>query len=174
MIRHLTTADFRVMPWANGRGTTLELWREDRGGRLLWRLSRASVVEDGAFSLLPGVARNLTVISGPGFDLVGDGVRLRADPFHPVAFDGDVAIRAAGVTAPSDDFNVMTHADVQRPEVEVLSGRHAVRGTAMTAVYFTAAGRADTEPVAAGDLILTDQGCAVASEAPMIIVRLFG
>ena len=77
MIRHLGPPDFRVMPWANGRGHTTEMWREDRDGALLWRLSRAAVAEDGPFSLFAGVDRSLTVISGPGFDLVGD-VSLKA------------------------------------------------------------------------------------------------
>ena len=49
---------------------------DDHG--LVWRLSRASVVEDGDFSLFPEVERNLTVISGPGFDLVG-AQNLRCD-----------------------------------------------------------------------------------------------
>ncbi len=106
-MRHLTRADYRVMPWANGRGTTTELIRVDRDGALNWRLSMAQVVEDGPFSRLPGVERNLTVIEGPGFDLVAPGVRLRAAPREPVAFSGDLDIRAEGVVAPSVDFNVM-------------------------------------------------------------------
>lgn len=174
MIRHLTAADFRVMPWANGRGTTVELWREDRGGRLLRRLSRASVVEDGAFSILPGVARNLTVISGPGFDLLGEGLRLRADPFRPVEFSGDVAIRAEGVTAPSEDFNVMTDAGLPRPEVSVRSGHVEIVGGSLVAVYFTGAGVVSASDATAGDLVLTDEPCEGASDAPMILVRLFG
>ena len=107
-MRHLTAADYRVMPWANGRGTTTELIRVDRAGALDWRLSMAQVVEDGAFSSLPGIARNLTVIDGPGFDLVGPRLRLAARPLEPVAFSGDLEIRAEGVTGPSVDFNVMT------------------------------------------------------------------
>ena len=54
MIGHLTARDFKVMPWANGKGQTVEMWRQDRDGALLWRLSRAAVVEDGDFSNFPG------------------------------------------------------------------------------------------------------------------------
>ncbi|MDE3027254.1 MAG: HutD family protein, partial [Paracoccaceae bacterium] len=108
-MKHLTTSDYRKMPWANGLGVTTEILRVTKpDGSVLWRLSMAAVVEDGAFSLFPGIERNLTVIAGPGFDLVGSGLNLRADPLMPVAFPGDVAIAAAGVSAPSDDFNVMT------------------------------------------------------------------
>lgn len=120
MIRHLSPKDFRTMPWANGKGVTVELARADRDGQMQWRLSRASVVENGEFSIFPGVERNLTVLTGPGFDLVGSGVHLAARPFGPVAFAGDIALRAEGVTAPSDDFNVMTARSLPRPEVRVL------------------------------------------------------
>jgi uncharacterized protein len=116
---HLTAADYRVMPWANGKGTTTELWREDQGGAMLWRLSRASVVEDGPFSIFPGINRNLTVIMGPGFDLIGDGIDLPARPLQPVAFSGDLVIRAENVVAPSDDFNVMVAARLPPPTVTV-------------------------------------------------------
>lgn len=121
MIRHLTAADFRPMPWANGKGVTIEMARADGPDGMLWRLSRASVVEDGPFSIFPGVERNLTVLTGPGFDLVGEGMHLAARPLRPVAFAGDVALRAEAVTAPSDDFNVMTARALPRPEVRVLT-----------------------------------------------------
>ena len=124
-MRHLTAAACRVMPWANGRGVTTELIRVERDGALDWRLSMAQVVEDGPFSALPGVQRNLTVIAGPGFDLVGPGLRLPARLLQPVAFSGDLAIRAEGVTGPSVDFNVMTAGRAARVEV--------VRGAAVLA-----------------------------------------
>jgi environmental stress-induced protein Ves len=128
MIRHLTQADYTTMPWANGKGVTVEMLREERDGALHWRLSRASVVEDGDFSHFPGIERNLTVISGPGFDLVGAGIRLAARPLKPVAFAGDVAIRAEGVSAPSEDFNVMTARGMALPEVRVMEGGDLAAG----------------------------------------------
>ncbi len=121
-MRHLTAADYRVMPWANGKGTTTELWREDRDGAMLWRLSRANVVEDGQFSLFPGINRNLTVLSGPGFDLVAGDLHLPAHPLQPVAFAGNLAIRAVGVAGPSDDFNVMVSTSLPPPVVTVTAG----------------------------------------------------
>lgn len=98
---HLTAKDFRPMPWKNGKGTTLELYKTET-----LRLSRAQVIEDGDFSLFPGIMRNLTVLSGPGFDLVGDA-SLQARLLQPLAFAGDLHLRAVNVTAPSEDFNVM-------------------------------------------------------------------
>ena len=85
-MRHLTQAHYTRQAWKNGRGTTTELWRLERDGQLLVRLSRAAVVEDGPFSLFPGIERNLTVLSGPGFRLTGGGLDFRCEPLVPVAF----------------------------------------------------------------------------------------
>ena len=119
--RLLGPADYRVMPWANGRGSTTELLRQDdTNGAMLWRLSMARVTEDGPFSMFPNIERNLTVIEGPGFDLVGDQTQLRADPLCPVGFSGDVAISAQNVTADAIDFNLMVARHLGQPEVIVL------------------------------------------------------
>lgn len=121
MIR-LGAADYRRMPWANGRGTTVEMLRIDApDGSLLVRLSMASVVEDGPFSLFPGIERNLTVLSGPGFRLEGEGIALDCRPLVPVAFPGDVPVRAIGTGGvASEDFNVMTARGLARPRVGLL------------------------------------------------------
>lgn len=174
MIRHLTPADFRVMPWANGRGTTTELWREDREGRLWFRISRASVVEDGPFSLLPGVWRVLTVLTGPGFDLVGEGLHLKAAPFVPVAFPGGVSMRATGVTAPCDDFNVMVSEEAPRPEVRVLTGSHYLPARLLTAIYCTGSACVGGLTLAAGELVLTDDHVDLQSATPVMVVSMPG
>jgi uncharacterized protein len=126
---HLTQADYLAQPWPNGRGRTIQLVRVDGAdGGLMWRLSVASVVEDGPFSIFPEVERNLTVISGPGFDLTG-GVNLRCVPLVPVAFPGDVAVSASGVRAACEDFNVMTARGLPLPDVQVVTGGMVVPPT---------------------------------------------
>lgn len=166
MMRYLTARDFTVMPWANGRGQTVEMWREDRDGTLLWRLSRAAVVEDGPFSLFPGVDRNLTVISGPGFDLVG-AARIAARLLQPVGFAGDVPMRAEGVSAPCEDFNVMVRRGAMRAEVAVCDGG-VTRG--FCALFALAPVQVHGVSVAAQDLVLTDEDVAFRGRA--ILVRL--
>jgi uncharacterized protein len=174
MIRHLTQADYRAQPWANGRGETLELCRRDSTRGMLWRLSVAMVAEDGPFSRLDGIERVLTVIDGPGFDLVGDGMRLRADPMRPLAFAGEAALAAKGVSAPSRDFNLM----VARGSVgaTLTVGREG-QAQAETVALFSPTGGLVTvngglirlEPL---DLVLT-QGLAIfRAEAPLIAVTL--
>ena len=162
MIRHLKANDFKVMPWANGRGQTVEMWREARDGALLWRLSRAAVVEDGAFSLFAGVDRNLTVIDGPGFDLVGLG-RVAARPLQPVEFAGDVAIRAEGVTAPCEDFNVMVRRGALRAEVRVLDA-----GQVTGAVFALGPVQVGARHLARYELVLTDEVVEVSGRAIVV------
>jgi environmental stress-induced protein Ves len=166
MITHLTSADFRVMPWANGKGKTVEMLRVEREGRLVLRLSRAMVLEDGAFSLFPGILRNLTVLSGPGFDLMGEGLNLAARPLVPVEFAGDVVVRAANVTAPSEDFNVMWARALPKPAVWVQGAGTIPAGCAALAVGMGQIGGCD---VARYDLVLADD--ELVSDCSVIVVR---
>jgi len=161
VIRHLTLAHYRAMPWANGRGTTLELARADGPGGMLWRLSIASVIEDGPFSLFPGVDRILMVIDGPGFHLTGSGMELEAAPWVPVAFAGDVALAAHGVTAPSMDFNLMVARDHCRASLTFL-GAHPEPAVAQTALLALEPGAVKVGDIvmrlARHDLVLLDEG----------------
>ncbi len=171
MIRHLTPADYRKMPWANGKGVTVEMLKVEEGGELLWRLSRASVVENGDFSIFPGVERNLTVITGSGFDLIGDGLHLSAKPLIPVAFAGDAPIRAEAVTARSDDFNVMTARSLPRPDVAVITGAVQLRGGDMLAIFVLSPSSVNGIALNGDDLILTDEPVTLSGQ--MITVRLY-
>lgn len=121
--QHLTTSDYRTMPWANGLGQTVEMVRRnDNEGNLLWRLSMATVTGNGAFSLFPGIERNLTVLSGDGFELLENdsGIVHRVALLTPVAFAGDIPVTATRVTAPCQDFNVMTGRGLPKPAVWVI------------------------------------------------------
>lgn len=164
MIRHLTAADFRPMPWANGKGVTVELARADGPEGMLWRLSRASVTENGPFSILPKIERNLTILTGPGFDLTGNGIALQARPFAPVAFPGDVPVTATGVIAPSDDFNVMTARGLPRPEVRVIATKETLTPPENTVLAVYA-------PLA-NTLTLTNQPLPVTPQEPVLAVLL--
>jgi uncharacterized protein len=171
MIRHLTPADYREMPWANGKGVTVEMLRVEGASGLLYRLSRASVVENGDFSVFPGIDRNLTVISGPGFDLETDTLRLQARPLIPLAFAGDIAIRATRVTAPSDDFNVMTARALKRPEVTVHAAPTQLPAGGTLALFALQAGFVNETAVGPYDLIVTDEATRI--DGQFIATRLF-
>lgn len=173
MIRHLTPADYRAMPWANGRGVTVEMLRVEGDGALKWRLSRASVVADGDFSVFPGVERNLTVISGPGFDLVGPLGVLPARPLVPLAFAGDVPVRAVGVTGPSDDFNVMTARGLDLPQVWVLQDGAKVAAGGTVAVFALGPVTVGSVLMQRFDLMITDESVCVHPGGAVILVRVY-
>ena len=171
---HLTPADYTRQPWKNGRGVTVEMWRVEVGGQLLARLSRASVVEDGPFSLFPGILRNLTVLSGPGFRLTGEGHDFRCDPLIPVAFPGDVALTASETNNhQSDDFNVMTARGLPRPEV-TLAQNDALPEGGLFALYALGPVLANGRKLAREDLLLTKGPVTLTGDWPVLSVRFQG
>jgi len=171
---HLTPADYTRQPWKNGKGLTTELWRLEKDGQLLVRLSRASVVEDGPFSLFPGIERNLTVLSGPGFRLTGAGLNLRCDPLLPVAFPGDVEVMASETGGrQSDDFNVMTAKSLPKPTVWIAQNDHLPAG-GLLALYALGPCRANGRDLSPGDLILAEEAVTLAGDCPVVAVRLSG
>lgn len=164
-VTHLTAADFRTMPWANGLGSTVELYRrEDEGRRLLIRLSVADVVADGPFSSLPGIDRVLTLIEGDGFDLdfAGAAPSAPARLFQPVAFSGNWQTSAINLKGPSRDFNLMTKRGTFAVEVTHLNaGSHAINtADVVFAALYVVAGNANitasSTAARAGDLLLLE------------------
>lgn len=174
-LRHLTPSDYLRQPWANGRGETLEIARANGAQGLLWRLSIATVAEDGPFSRLPGIDRSLTVIDGPGFDLCGEGWRRRAAPLSPVTFPGDLAVAASAVSAASRDFNVMVARGRMRAQVACGSGAQDLRG-ALVAVHLPRGGRimlnGQAIRTSPGDTILTTGRCLILPDRPALTVAL--
>lgn len=174
-MRHLTPADYRVQPWKNGRGSTVEMFRAERDGRLLARLSRATVTEDGPFSLFPGLARSLTVLTGPGFRLHGPGLDLACLPLMPVAFPGDVPVTATGTGgAESEDFNVMTAADLPAPQVTIAREGSVLAAGGLLALYALGPATVNGTTLAADDLMLTTGPARIHGRAPVVAARLFG
>lgn len=174
MLTHLTPADYTRQPWKNGKGTTTELWRLERDGQLVVRLSRASVVEDGPFSLFPGIERNLTVLSGPGFRLTGPGLDVRCEPLVPVAFPGDIPVTASETDCrQSDDFNVMTARGQPKPQVSVAQDVDLPMGGTL-ALYALGPCLMNGEGLNRDDLILTDCPARLRGDWPVIAVRLHG
>ncbi|WP_019029269.1 HutD/Ves family protein [Colwellia piezophila] len=112
MITIFSAAKFKTIPWKNGLGHTTELAISD-GGNLDdfdWRLSIASVVNDGDFSNFAGYQRNLILIEGNGLILDhrnGDVDKLTKllDISH---FDGASKTHGALVNGGIKDFNIMT------------------------------------------------------------------
>ena len=111
--RLLGTADFQRQRWKNGKGETTEMavaFASPDDSDFAWRISRASVCEDGPFSCFEGVDRCLTVLPGKGASLglshAGESSVLT--PLEPFCFPGDVPTEGTLSSGAVDDFNVMT------------------------------------------------------------------
>ena len=102
-------SEHRAMPWANGLGTSYEV-ASDRNadGEWTWRVAIAPVVEDGPFSVMPGVDRELVVIEGNGMVLEVDGESVECLPARVVRFFGDSTTFARLVDGPVVDLGLMT------------------------------------------------------------------
>ena len=112
-MRILRSTDYRRMPWKNGGGETREIVVSPAGATLEtldWRVSLATVAEDGPFSVFKGVQRTLCVIHGAGLRLQA-GERAPVDLYatsEPCTFDGEVATSARLIVGPIEDLNVMS------------------------------------------------------------------
>lgn len=102
---------FKNMPWKNGGGETLELFRlpATNASGFSFRLSCARVELNGPFSLFPGIDRILLLLSGKGFTLsLPDKQVLINKPLSPFYFTGETAIQCDLLEGACRDFNVMT------------------------------------------------------------------
>jgi len=113
MLTILSPDTFKTIPWKNGLGHTTELAISE-GGNLDsfdWRLSIASVVNDGDFSNFAGYQRNLVLIEGEGLILDhrnGDVDNL-TNLLDIARFDGGCNTHGALVNGDIKDFNIMTN-----------------------------------------------------------------
>ncbi|KGJ97434.1 HutD family protein [Colwellia psychrerythraea] len=112
MLTILSPEKFKTIPWKNGLGHTTELAISEGGSldSFDWRLSIASVVNDGDFSNFAGYQRNLVLIEGEGLTLDHrngdiDNLTNLLDIAH---FDGGCNTHGALVNGGIKDFNIMT------------------------------------------------------------------
>ena len=139
-------AGLSPVPWKNGGGSTTQIavFPPDAGFEDFdWRVSLATIAEDGAFSEFPGVERTLALVDGHGMTLEIDErpvLLTRADPV--AAFDGESRVVAKLNRGPSTDFNVMTRIEhcYHRFGRRVLSGESRFIARAPVTVLFLAEG----------------------------------
>ncbi len=114
-MQHLKPADYRSMPWKNGKGTTTEIAIHPPGSGVagvpfMWRVSIADVPESGPFSRFPGYDRTIMMIEGDDgmwLDGAPDGPIDLKQRFVPQRFSGDWEITGRLVGGPLRDFNLM-------------------------------------------------------------------
>jgi environmental stress-induced protein Ves len=114
--------EFTLVPWKNGLGHTTELAISDGGNldNFDWRLSIASVLNDGDFSNFAGYQRNLVLIEGNGLTL--DHRNGKVDKLTQLLdiarFDGVSKTHGALVDGGIKDFNVITKTGAVIPNVQ--------------------------------------------------------
>lgn len=111
--RLIPYAQLEASPWKNGGGSTTEIAVAPAGAgfdSFDWRISLATIAQDGPFSVFEGIDRTLALVAGQGVTLDIDGAqRIALDAGSPsIAFNGESRVSAALAGGPTTDFNVMT------------------------------------------------------------------
>ncbi len=121
MIEIIEPKQFKTIPWKNGLGETTELAINEQGNLddFTWRLSIASVVNDGVFSDFSGYHRNLVLIKGKGLSLQHDDKNVdMLDKLLDIAsFDGGGKTLGQLADGAIKDFNIITANDKIIPQV---------------------------------------------------------
>ena len=106
-------ASLEASSWKNGGGSTTEITVSPPGAGLEhfdWRISLATIAQDGPFSSFPGIDRTLALVEGAGaiLDIDGETRFLLGDEEPVLEFAGESRVLATLNGAPTTDFNVMT------------------------------------------------------------------
>lgn len=150
MTQLIQYANLRSAPWKNGGGSTTEIAISPAGAHLddfEWRVSLATIAQDGPFSSFPGIDRSLALVDGDGVLLDFGDERFVLSPSEPlIEFAGEDAVHATVTGQHTTDFNVMTRRGVCRHRLELLtvSGKEALKRRAGTTVLFLAEGESLT------------------------------
>ncbi len=116
--RVIPANEYRRVRWRNGQGWTREIHIEGAAEDWRWRLSIAEIEHDAAFSLFPGVERELMLLSGNGLRLrFDDGECVELNPPHDRhRFAGERPLTGELVDGITHDFNLMWRRDRTRAE----------------------------------------------------------
>lgn len=133
----ITARQLAPVPWANGSGTTRVIAAQEPGSAgsgpvgagathdapgpgFLWRLSLADLVDDSAFSALPGVDRVFTLVTAGPVELHVGSRAHTLTRGRQAAFAGETSVRAVlGEAGPQQAVNLMVDRSVARGEVRV-------------------------------------------------------
>ncbi|WP_448548106.1 HutD/Ves family protein [Thalassotalea fusca] len=114
-VTQIAPTEFHRVPWKNGLGYTLELAVSEGGSMSAfdWRLSIATVAQDGVFSDFSGYWRNLILLSGKGIELTHSNspTNLLRQHLDVAKFDGGETTHGRLIDGEITDFNVMVNLD---------------------------------------------------------------
>ena len=171
----LHASEYRRMPWKNGGGETQEIAVSPAGASLDaldWRISMASVAQDGPFSVFPGIDRTLCILDGAGMELDfgAEGVRTvtaDADPFY---FSAERPVHARLLAGPITDLNVMTRRSRYRHTVVRLAIGDVTRvAIAEQSLVFCERGEVSCSVAGEAEVQLRARDCASIHGAPRLL-----
>ncbi|MYN29941.1 HutD/Ves family protein [Duganella levis] len=146
MTQLIQYASLRSAPWKNGGGSTTEIAVSPAGATLDnfdWRVSLATIAQDGPFSSFPGIDRSLALVHGDGVLLDFGDERFVLSPSEPlIEFAGEDAVHATVTGLQTTDFNVMTRRGQCRHRLELLTvrGKQTLKRRSATTLLFLADG----------------------------------
>ncbi|OON40936.1 HutD-family protein [Izhakiella australiensis] len=120
---HFSLNTLPVSRWRNGGGETREIVAWPPGAEdFSWRISIATISQDGDFSPFPGIDRIITLLSGDGVTLTSSGWQQQLQTAQPFAFAGEDQVYARLSGGASQDFNLMTRRASHRAAMTVVTG----------------------------------------------------
>jgi environmental stress-induced protein Ves len=146
----LRAANYTVMPWKNGLGSTTEIAIAPASDGLAdfdWRVSMAQVTTDGPFSTFPDIDRTLLILDGGGLRLtVSNRAPVHIDRTTIHAFPGDQPTSAVLTHGPVVDLNVMSRRDRLTHHVQRIKVMESLRFQPVaTTLLFVERGRVVVE-----------------------------
>lgn len=167
------------MPWKNGGGVTVEIAISPENASVDnfdWRISTATVANDGPFSVFPGIDRTLSVLEGNGIVLDVDGAdTVLTTTTEPFSFAADAKSGARLIEGPITDLNVMTRRGrfTHRVERLAVSGPRIIQPTGELMLIFCAEGSLDLK-IDNRITHLDQHDCSIMAEDAQISVELDG
>jgi environmental stress-induced protein Ves len=103
-VTSLSPTGYRRVPWRNGGGVTVDIAVDGD----IWRFSRTPITTAGPFSDYTGYDRLQVLVAGCGLVLeTPDGEIDLRQPFQPVRFAGEAAIRSRLEAGPVEVVNLL-------------------------------------------------------------------
>jgi len=175
--------NFKTVPWKNGKGETTEL-AINKGASLAnfdWRISIASVVEDGIFSDFSGYQRNLVLIEGNSIELCHNQTKTDklCSLLDYATFSGGCSTEGNLPNGSIKDFNIITNEEKFDVTVttSVTQAKFKIADSGLSFVYSLASDieikQDATQQVtylAQGDLLMINEEKSISVSGSMVIL----
>ena len=148
-----------TVPWRNGGGTSLELFRDGGPEDFRWRVTVVTMETDSQFSAFAGYERWQMLLSGAGIGLHGVG---RADSVGQVLqFPGELAPACSLIDGPVTEFNLFVRRGEGWGDVSLVDITDEADIAAVAVVALSEGMSFDGESVARYETVVVDDEAAI-------------